>query len=146
MHALTADHKPDTPLERARIEATPHGCVQQCGAFLHRVVDRRLRRGGGLSLSRALGDAWAVPLGLTPEPDAASLALPPAAAGHRHALILGCDGLCEGVSNAEAVAAALACATTRQAAEALAALARRRWVLARGGQYVDDITVAVAFL
>lgn len=86
------------------------------------------------------------PLGLSSEPDAATLRLPPAPAGRRHVLVVASDGLWEVVGGAEAVAAAAAAGTPAAAAAALADLARRRGVACRGGRVLDDCTVAVAFL
>ena len=86
------------------------------------------------------------PLGLSSEPDATTLRLPPAPAGRRHVLVVASDGLWEVVGSAEAVTAAAAASTPAAAAAALADLARRRGVACRGGRVLDDCTVAVAFL
>lgn len=86
------------------------------------------------------------PLGLTAEPDAATLCLPPAPAGGRHLLIVASDGLWEVVGSGEAVAVAAAAGTPAAAAAALADLARRRGVACKGGRVLDDCTVAVAFV
>lgn len=85
-------------------------------------------------------------LGLTAEPDAATLCLPPAPTSRRHVLVVASDGLWEVVGSCEAVAAAAACATPAAAAAALADLARRRGVACKGGRVLDDCTVAVAFV
>ncbi|PSC76899.1 phosphatase 2C 6 [Micractinium conductrix] len=79
VHALTTDHKPGSPLERARIAATGRARVIQA----QRDGPMRLTAPGirnSLSLSRGFGDSWAVPLGLTAEPDTLQLTLPPPAA------------------------------------------------------------------
>ncbi|PRW21141.1 phosphatase 2C 6 [Chlorella sorokiniana] len=148
--ALTQDHKPDSPLERARIEATPAGRVKQTAGGA-RLMDGSLGwqealAAKSLGLSRALGDTSYTPLGLTAEPDAATLCLPPAPTGRRHVLIVASDGLWEVVGSGKAVAAAAACATPAAAAAALADLSRRRGVACKGGRVLDDCTVAVAFV
>ena len=66
-------------------------------------------------------------------------------AGH-HLLIVASDGLWEWVGNADAVAIASRCHTPTAAAEALALEAQAQWALRFGGEYCDDVTVAVAFL
>lgn len=86
------------------------------------------------------------PLGLTAEPDAATLCLPPAPAGARHLLIVASDGLWEVVGSGQALAVAAAAGTPAAAAAALADLARRRGVACKGGRILDDCTVAVAFV
>ncbi|KAL4431206.1 hypothetical protein ABPG75_006462 [Micractinium tetrahymenae] len=79
VHPLTQDHKPSSPLERARIEASGRGEVVQAHprAPARITGNRAHRTDSTLSLSRGFGDAWAVPLGLTAAPDAVTLSLPP---------------------------------------------------------------------
>jgi len=67
---LTHDHKPDNPLERARIEASG-GRVVFDGFYNHRVY-AKAGKYPGLNMSRALGDlAGYYDAGLSPIPDVA---------------------------------------------------------------------------
>ncbi|KAL4431219.1 hypothetical protein ABPG75_006475 [Micractinium tetrahymenae] len=79
VHPLTQDHKPGSPLERARIAASGRGRVVQRepGQPFRITGSPSYPTPNSLSLSRGFGDTWAVPLGLTAEPDAVTLTLPP---------------------------------------------------------------------
>lgn len=80
VHSLTRDHKPESPLEQRRIEATSRGKVMQTGPERpFRIAARDRSTVNTLSLSRGFGDSWAVPLGFTAEADAVTLLLPPPA-------------------------------------------------------------------
>ncbi|PRW58680.1 phosphatase [Chlorella sorokiniana] len=80
VHPLTQDHKPDSPQELARVVASGLGRVVR---FSPGAPPRLCGMGNPntLALSRALGDNWALPMGLTAEPDAVTMALPPPAPG-----------------------------------------------------------------
>jgi RNA polymerase II C-terminal domain phosphatase-like 3/4 len=164
VHQLTRDHKPENPLEHARIVATGRGRVVQLReGQSHRLCGYEATS-QSIALSRALGDAWATQLGLTHEPDAVSITLPnparisgdwdssssggsgSAARPARHVLVVASDGLWDMCSNEEAVGIALSCSSPDEAAQALMQTACRRWAAAYEGEFLDDISLAVAFL
>ncbi|ETV75106.1 hypothetical protein H257_10684 [Aphanomyces astaci] len=143
--ALTTDHKPDLPAERARIQAnggTITGLV--CGHkppefALHMWPFNRLvdvpRVDGVLSMTRAMGDVTMKPP-LSAEPDVVVHALD---AISDKFLILASDGLWDVVSNKKAAKVALSSPSAQAAAAALCKLAMKR------GTH-DNVTVLVVDL
>ncbi len=61
-------------------------------------------------------------------------------------LVVATDGIWDVLSSQEAVEVAAAARSPQQAARQLVLAAQARWAVRSGGQHVDDITVAVAFL
>ncbi|CAK0865153.1 unnamed protein product [Prorocentrum cordatum] len=88
--ALTRDHKPDLPDERARIERAG-GVVE--------VVKREARVNGELAVSRAFGDARYKKVGVTCEPEMATIDCEAS-----DFLVLVCDGIVrDGLANRDVV-------------------------------------------
>eukprot|EP00818_Percolomonas_sp_WS_P010636 CAMPEP_0117446074 /NCGR_PEP_ID=MMETSP0759-20121206/6138_1 /TAXON_ID=63605 /ORGANISM="Percolomonas cosmopolitus, Strain WS" /LENGTH=600 /DNA_ID=CAMNT_0005238299 /DNA_START=77 /DNA_END=1879 /DNA_ORIENTATION=+ len=88
VHCLTNDHKPDSPMERLRIEKANH-------------VVYRSRIDGGLAISRAFGDhrlykntknIHPTKQAVSPVCDIQRMELRPGVVGHRF-MILACDGI-----------------------------------------------------
>jgi serine/threonine protein phosphatase PrpC len=155
--AISEDHKPDLPGERARIEATggrvfattfDDGDVGPARVYL---ADADIP---GLAMSRSLGDALVHGAGVTSTPQTHVVEL-----GSAHAaLVVASDGLWEFCSSAEVAqwtGEALAGAGGRGGgggggagaaapAELLARVAATRWM--EREQVIDDITVVVVAL
>jgi serine/threonine protein phosphatase PrpC len=139
---LTEDHKPTCLKERKRIEACG-GEIKRLSGDIPLRIFRPGKRTPGLSLSRAIGDSMAHSIGVTHIPEITSLTL-----SHDHAFLLVCsDGVWEFISPQEAVnlVSEFTPQQAQQAAEKLATLAWRKW-LVEERQRVDDITVVLAYL
>jgi len=142
--ALSIDHKPDIPSEKARILAAG-GRV-----FAVRYDDgvdgpQRVWLGHidapGLAMSRSLGDAVAHSVGVSSEPEVFEYTLDPK---KEVFLILATDGLWEFCSDGEVVTMVGRARDPQDAVEGLIKEATARWL--REEQVVDDTTVCVAFL
>lgn len=143
--ALSIDHKPDRPDEKARILAA--------GGRVFAVeyddgVDGppRVWLGNidvpGLAMSRSVGDAVAHSAGVSSEPEFTTRILD--AATDRF-LIVASDGLWEFVSDQEAVDMVAGCdGDASRAVDVLINEANSRWM--REEQVIDDTTVIVAYL
>lgn len=98
-HDLTRDHKPDDPIEKARL--------QRCGAFVnkpdwsatHRVWLDQACTWPGLAMARSIGDLCVKPVGVTADPDVANYDF------HRDDafLVLATDGVWEFMSSDDVV-------------------------------------------
>ncbi len=88
---VTEDHKPQNPIERARIVASGGRVVKSFFSNVYRV-------NGELSVARAIGDLPYVPFGVTHMPDCAEIPRTP----DMLALILACDGIWDVLSDQEA--------------------------------------------
>lgn len=142
--ALSEDHKPDLPMERARIQAAG-GRV----AALSRLPTSCTRVWfsdsdcPGLSMSRALGDLRASSIGIIPTPDITSKPLSP----EDLFIILASDGVWEFISNQEAVELVYSVRSegnSSQSAQKLVDMATTRW--REHSSRCDDITAVVVFL
>lgn len=142
--ALTIDHKPDLPAEKARIEAT--------GGRVFAVeyddgVDgpARVWLGNmdvpGLAMSRSLGDAVAHSAGVSSEPEFSEYEFN---AANDLVLVMASDGLWEFMSDQEVMDIATACSEPRFAVDKLISESNERWM--KEEQVIDDTTVIVAFL
>jgi len=144
--ALTADHKPDLPVEKARIESKggrvfaveyDDGVDGPPRVWLgHMDVP-------GLAMSRSLGDAVAHTAGVSSEPEFNEYEFN---SNSREDLILvmASDGLWEFMSNQEVLDIAVLTTEPRYAVDKLISEANERWM--REEQVIDDTTVCVAFL
>jgi len=143
---LTIDHKPDLPLEKARIEAK--------GGRVFAVeyddgVDGPMRvwLGNqdvpGLAMSRSLGDVVAHTAGVSSECEFFEYDFNP---NNREDLILvmASDGLWEFMSNQEVMDIAFNTTEPRYAVDKLISESNERWM--KEEQVIDDTTVCVAFL
>lgn len=119
---LSADHKPNAPDEKARIEKAG-GKIKKDGP------DYRIE---GLAVSRSFGDLDTAPY-VTPEPDVRKIKL----TREDSMLIVACDGLWDVLSNQAAVDLVRS-GTRRSAAERLAKHAYQQGS-------TDNITVVVAY-
>lgn len=143
---LMADHKPQDPLEKKRIESRG-GRVVFDGFANFRVY----AKGGaypGLNMSRALGDLMGYyDAGISCEPTVSQFDLE-----DDDTMILLCsDGVWEFIKDEEAVKICLPLSqgpmkNPNQAAEILAKEAWDRWMVEESGLVVDDITVVVVLL
>lgn len=108
--ALSRDHKPSDPAERARIEAAGHEVVDDATA----VVDGRrvhvARVDGLIACARGLGDGDLKDFGVAPEaqaitcvPDVAAHG-PMAPGGREACVVLACDGLWDVASSGDVAA------------------------------------------
>ncbi|KAG2439658.1 hypothetical protein HXX76_005008 [Chlamydomonas incerta] len=140
----STDHKPELPVEAARIEAAggrvarsvgPHGPV---GPF--RVWFKK-QDYPGLAMSRALGDLPGRQIGVIATPSTATLTLPPE--GRPAVLVLASDGVWELLSNEQVLALAGNAGSAAEAASRVVQQSRRAWVKEYGGSYIDDITAVV---
>lgn len=141
---LSLDHKPDVPLEKARILAAG-GRV-----FAVRYDDGvdgppRVWLGHmdvpGLAMSRSLCDAVAHSVGVSSEPEVFEYTLD---SKKEVFLVLATDGLWEFCSDGEVVTMVGRARDPQEAVEGLIKEANARWL--REEQVVDDTTVCVAFL
>lgn len=141
--ALTNDHKPELPEEKARIEASG-GEVKKMPNDVPFRVYKPGKEFPGLAMSRALGDAEAQLLGVSHFAEVNEHTLRPA----DEFIIVGSDGLWEFITDQEAVdeASKHGRAGVRLSAEALTKLAWDRWISNEDGEIVDDITVVIAYL
>lgn len=144
--AISQDHKPDLPEEKARIEAKggrvfaveyDDGVDGPPRVWLgHMDVP-------GLAMSRSLGDAVAHSAGVSSEPDFIEYTFNPE--GREDLiLILASDGLWEFMSDQEVMEIALTTTEPRYAVDKLISEANERWMVEE--QVIDDTTVCVAFL
>lgn len=148
-HCESADHKPDVPEERARIEGS-NGRVFEWGSYRVWLQDVDMP---GLGMSRSFGDAVAKTVGVTSDPDVFTVdALPwesSAKQNHPSAFaVLASDGIWEFFSTDECVEFVSACIlqdemSPQQACDALVEEAFERWNAEE--DVVDDITVALVF-
>ncbi|PFH31236.1 putative PP2C [Besnoitia besnoiti] len=143
---ITLDHKPTTPAERERIEASGGEVKRlECDIPYRVFVKRRLYP--GLAMSRAIGDAIASQIGVTCEPDVTTVELDRSCLF----LIMASDGVWEFISSQEAVQIAYGAmgserkGRTKAAADRLTLEAFKRWV-EEEGSVVDDITCQVVWL
>jgi len=134
----TRDHKPQDPDERRRIVGNGGEVVRIHDDMPHRVFVRGMNA-PGLAMSRALGDLLAHSVGVSHVPSVTRFAME---AGQM--LLLCSDGVWEFIKNAEAVKMAFPLGPARafEAAAALAAESRSRW-LKEEGAVTDDITAVV---
>ncbi len=143
--ALTMDHKPDLPAEKARIEAKggrvfaveyDDGVDGPARVWLgHMDVP-------GLAMSRSLGDAVAHSAGVSSEPEFVEYEFNP----DREDLIMvmASDGLWEFMTDQEVMDIAFTTTEPRFAVDRLISESNERWM--REEQVIDDTTVCVAFL
>jgi serine/threonine protein phosphatase PrpC len=143
--ALTIDHKPDLPAEKARIEGKggrvfaveyDDGVDGPARVWLgHMDVP-------GLAMSRSLGDAVAHTAGVSSEPEFFEYEFNP----DREDLIMvmASDGLWEFMSDQEVMEIAYNTTEPRFAVDRLISESNERWM--REEQVIDDTTVCVAFL
>eukprot|EP00928_Gymnodinium_smaydae_P018452 TRINITY_DN17021_c0_g1_i1.p1 TRINITY_DN17021_c0_g1~~TRINITY_DN17021_c0_g1_i1.p1 ORF type:complete len:436 (+),score=64.11 TRINITY_DN17021_c0_g1_i1:57-1310(+) len=137
--ALTRDHKPDLPDERARI-LSKGGRVVFDGYSNHRVYSR----GGvapGLNMSRSIGDLQGHDqAGITAEPEVSEIDFDVS----DDTLILCSDGVWEFITPLQAVTIISKYGDKlTEAAEALAQEAWDRWYEEEKGEVVDDISVVL---
>jgi serine/threonine protein phosphatase PrpC len=140
--ALTRDHKPDLPDEKARITKAG-GRVVFDGYANHRVYAKNGRY-PGLNMSRCLGDLLGhQDAGCSAEPEVSERQL-----GKDDFVLLLCsDGVWEFITPTEAVTIVeKKKSNPSEAADVLAKEAWDRWIREEGGAVVDDITVVVKFL
>lgn len=144
--AISQDHKPDLPEEKARIEAKggrvfaveyDDGVDGPPRVWLgHMDVP-------GLAMSRSLGDAIAHSAGVSSEPDFVEYEFNPD--GREDLiLVLASDGLWEFMSDQEVMEMAFQTTEPRYAVDKLISEANERWM--EEEQVIDDTTVCVAFL
>jgi len=142
--ALTRDHKPDLPDERARIEKNG-GRVVFDGYSNHRVYAKNGRY-PGLNMSRCLGDLLGhTDAGCSCEPEILERDVSP----NDHILMLCSDGVWEFMSPQEAadiIAPYKEPTQATTAADKLAKNAWDRWIKEEGGAVVDDITAVLIYL
>jgi serine/threonine protein phosphatase PrpC len=144
--AISQDHKPDLPEEKARIEAKggrvfaveyDDGVDGPPRVWLgHMDVP-------GLAMSRSLGDAVAHSAGVSSEPDFVEYEFNPD--GREDLiLVLASDGLWEFMTDQEVMEMAVQTTEPRYAVDKLISEANERWMAEE--QVIDDTTVCVAFL
>jgi len=142
---LTADHKPNLPAERKRIEAAG-GCVIFDGFYNHRVFKRGTVY-PGLNMSRAMGDTIGHrEAGIVETPDYKVVKL---SGSHDYVAFALCsDGVWEFIDSNEC--ARIVCRhkvdgklDPMAAAEDLAKQSWNRWMEDTGGEISDDITVVI---
>jgi len=141
--ALSDDHKPDRPNEKARILAAggrvfaveyDDGIDGPPRVWLgHMDVP-------GLAMSRSLGDAVAHSAGVSSEPEFTHHVLNPA----DRCLVVATDGLWEFMSNEEVIASVAQHNDPKQAVDILILEANRRWM--KEEQVIDDTSIIVAYV
>ncbi|EQC30230.1 hypothetical protein SDRG_12080 [Saprolegnia diclina VS20] len=141
--AVSDDHKPDRPNEKARILAAggrvfaveyDDGIDGPPRVWLgHMDVP-------GLAMSRSLGDAVAHTAGVSSEPEFFTRTLD----ATDKCLVIATDGLWEFMSDEEVIKMATAHTDPKQAVDVLILEANRRWM--KEEQVIDDTTVIVAFV
>ncbi|CAG9333562.1 unnamed protein product [Blepharisma stoltei] len=138
---ITTDHKPWLVEERKRIES----CKGEVKKLPHEILYRIYAKGKhfpGLATSRTLGDGLAQSLGVSPKPQLIDLELKIC----DEVLLLCSDGVWEFIEDQEAVDLVAGYEDNpKEGAEALAELAKDRW-LSHEGYGVDDITVVLGFI
>lgn len=146
--ALTRDHKPDMPDERARIESCGAQVLSSGPEGKTKRVFTPQQSWPSINMSRSLGDLHAHTQGLSATAEVGATDQVWRSADDEAFLILASDGVWDVLSDQAAVDLTIASATAGEdPATALAQEAYRLW-LQRGlqGNYVDDITVIVKFL
>jgi serine/threonine protein phosphatase PrpC len=140
--ALTKDHKPNLPEEKARIRAAGGEIKRLPNDSSYRVF-KRGEDFPGLAMSRAFGDIDAHHYGVTHDAEVKEHKLRPC----DEFVIVASDGVWEFIINQEAVdlVSKQGRSGIRVAAESLAKLAWSRW-RAKETEVVDDITVLIAYL
>jgi len=123
--ALSSDHKPNRPDERARVQAAG-GQVLFAGCW---------RVQGDLAVSRAFGDAHLKPYGVSSTPELSAISLSP----RDCYLVLASDGLWDVVDEQQCAASVLRASDPLSAARSLCDLATTRGSM-------DNITVLVIAL
>lgn len=143
--ALTVDHKPDLPTEKARIESKggrvfaveyDDGVDGPARVWLgHMDVP-------GLAMSRSLGDAVAHSAGVSSEPEFFEYHFNQ---GREDlVLVMASDGLWEFMTDQEVMDIAVSTTEPRFAVDRLISESNERWM--KEEQVIDDTTVCVAFL
>ena len=143
---LSRDHKPDDPVEKARIVAHGGRVMSYKGANGISIGPPRVwlknQESPGLAMSRSFGDAVAATVGVTSEPEIIEHTLGPT----DKIVIVASDGVWEFVSNEEAMAIVsphYRKMNPELAVEQLCARARYRWQDEE--EVIDDITAVVLF-
>jgi serine/threonine protein phosphatase PrpC len=143
---LSRDHKPDEPVEKARILASGGRVMSYKGANGVSIGPPRVwlknQDSPGLAMSRSFGDAVAATVGITSEPEITEHTLGPL----DKIVIVASDGVWEFVSNDEAMAIVsphYRKMNPELAVEQLCARARYRWQDEE--EVVDDITAVILF-
>jgi len=141
--ALTRDHKPDLPDERARIE-NGGGRVVFDGYANYRIYAKQGRY-PGLNMSRCLGDLLGhTDAGISAEPEVVEIEIQPL----DHILFICSDGVWEFMDAQKAadVVKSFSPNESQRAAERLAKEAWDLWIKEEGGAVVDDITALLVYL
>jgi len=142
--ALTRDHKPELPDEKARIEKAG-GRVVFDGYANHRIYAKNGRY-PGLNMSRCLGDLLGhADAGVSCVPEILEMTI----SEDDHILFVCSDGVWEFITPQEAsdiVSAFQDPAKAMNAADKLAKEAWDRWIKEEGGAVVDDITAVLIYL
>ena len=144
---LSRDHKPDLPMEQARIvskkgRVEPYKLPSGESIGPHRVWVKS-QEFPGLGMSRAMGDSVAATVGVIAEPEVQSHDLLP---DHKF-LVIASDGVWEFMSNDEVSKLVGSFASSRDAVKAATALvseAQDRW--RANEDIIDDTTAVVVFL
>jgi len=141
--ALTVDHKPNLPAERARVEQNGGVVIKPPADVNHRVYVKN-QKFPGLAMSRALGDLvgyYGAGISATPEIRCVKLADHPG----MDTLAICSDGVWEFITDEEC--AKLLSETPKgeemHAAEAICKESWDRWMKEENGYIVDDITAIV---
>eukprot|EP00966_Prymnesium_polylepis_P307384 7103435-Prymnesium_polylepis.1 len=140
---LSNDHKVDEPIERARLEAAG-GVIEEASEGCSAAVwSKQIGVGGGLSMSRSIGDHGMGRELVISTPVVTSRELTES----DMCIILASDGVWEFISSQRAVDIVQAASKdgATQACKALIAAATEEWSKNEPG-YRDDITAIVAFL
>jgi len=143
---LSNDHKPDLPLEQARIESKG-GTVTPSGPNGR---PSRVWANGrvGLAMSRSIGDGECKGCGVIPDPEIQkfTIAPPKSETGDGDLfVIVASDGVWEFISSQEAAEIIAGTEHASNACEVLVQEAAERW-RKEEGNYRDDITAIVTFL
>jgi serine/threonine protein phosphatase PrpC len=145
---LTTDHHPDRPEEMQRIVASKQGMVSRLvaddGSFIGPLrVWNKDGTGGGLAMSRSIGDLDAHKLGVISIPDIVERTLDEL----DQFLIFATDGVWDYISNEEAIDMVEKergkGGTPKDCVKLLTEEARCRWGKA---DHIDDISALVVFL
>ena len=140
---LSKDHKVDEPVERARLEAAG-GVIEEASEGCSAAVwSKQIGVGGGLSMSRSLGDHGMGRELVISTPEVTSREL----TENDMCIILASDGVWEFINSQRAVEIVQAASKdgATEACKALIAAATDEWSKNEPG-YRDDITAIVAFL
>jgi len=138
---LTEDHKPGNKEEKKRIESKG-GRVEWDGYFNHRVYTAEGR--GGLNMSRALGDNYVKPAGVTEVPEIRVIDL---VETDKYVLLCS-DGVWEFIDSEQACEAIkdFGREDAQQAAEKLSLRSYQEWMNDSDEEISDDITVLLYWL